>query len=41
MDIIFMNSGNSNTPDPHILLIDLLNKINWKRSDKDLSNLCI
>ena len=43
MDTIFMNSGNSKTSDPHRLLINLLNKINLKRSDKNvaLSNLCI
>ena len=34
MDTIFMNSGNSKVFDPHRLLIDLLDKINLKRSDK-------
>ena len=43
MDIIFMNSGNSKTPDPHRPLLNLLDKINLKRSDKyvALSNLSI
>ena len=31
MDIIFMNSDNSKTSDPHRIL---LNQINLKRSDK-------
>ena len=34
MDTIFMNSKNSKTSDHHRLLINLLNKINLKRSDK-------
>ena len=34
MDTIFMNSGNSKTPGPHILLLNLSDKINLKRSDK-------
>ena len=43
MDAIFMNSENSKTYDPHRLLLNLLNKINLKRSDKyvDLSSLSI
>ena len=38
-----MNSGNSKTPDPHILLLNLSSKINLKRTDKyvALSNLSI
>ena len=38
-----MNSRNSKTPDPHRLLLNLLDKINLKRSDKHfaLSNLSI
>ena len=38
-----MNSGNSKTSDPHRLLLNLLDKINIKRSDKyvALSNLSI
>ena len=41
MDIIFMNSKNSKTSDPHRLLLNLSDKINLKRSDKyvALSNL--
>ena len=43
MDTIFMNSENSKTPDLHRLLLNLLDKINLKRSDKfvALSNLSI
>ena len=43
MDIIFINSENSKTSDPYILLLNLTDKINLKRSDKyvALSNLRI
>ena len=43
MDTIFMNSGNSKTPDLHRLLINISYKIKLKRSDKyvALSNLSI
>ena len=43
MDIILMNSGNNKTPDPHILLRNILDKINLKRSDEcvALTNLSI
>ena len=43
MDTIFMNSENSKTSDPHSLLLNLLDKINLKISDKyvALSNLSI
>ena len=34
MDTIFLNSENSKTPDPHRLLLNLLDKINLKGSDK-------
>ena len=34
MDIIFMNSENSKTSDPHRLLLIISDKINLKRSDK-------
>ena len=34
MDTIFMNCGNSKTSDPHTLLLNFLDKINLKRSDK-------
>ena len=34
MDTIFMNSENSKTSDPHRLLLNLLDKISLKRSDK-------
>ena len=38
-----MNSKNSKTSDPHRLLLNLTDKINWKRSDKyiDLSRINI
>ena len=43
MDTVFMNSGNSKTSNPHRLLLNLLDKINLKRSDTyvALSNLSI
>ena len=37
MDTIFMNSENSKKFDPHRLLLNLLDKINWGRSDKYLT----
>ena len=41
MDTIFMDSENTKTLDPHRLLLNLLDKINLKRSNKyvALSNL--
>ena len=43
MSIIFMNSENTKTSDPHRLLLKLLDKINLKRSDEyvALSNFSI
>ena len=43
MDTIFMNSENSKISDPLRLLLNLLDKINLKKSDKcvALSNLSI
>ena len=43
MDTKFMNSENSKAPDPHRLLLDLLDKIDLRRSDNyvALSNLSI
>ena len=43
MDTTFTNSGNSNTSDPHRLLLNLLCNKNLKRSDKyvALSNLSV
>ena len=43
MDTIFMNSKNSKTSDPHRLLLNPSDKINFKRVDKyvALSNLSI
>ena len=34
MDTIFMNSKNNKTLDPHRLLLNLIDKINLKRSGK-------
>ena len=41
MNTIFMNSKNSKASDPHRLLLNLIDKINLKRSDKyvTISNL--
>ena len=41
MNTIFMNSKNSKTSDPHILLLNLTDKVNLKRRDNyvALSNL--
>ena len=33
MDTIFMNSENSKTSDPHRVLLNLSDKINFKRSN--------
>ena len=33
-----MSSGNSKTSDSHILLLDLLDSINLKRSDKNVAS---
>ena len=43
MDTIFMNSENSKTSEPHRLLLNLSDKINLQRSDKNVasSNLSI
>ena len=43
MDTMVTNSKNSGTSDPHILLLNLTEKLNLKRSDKyvALSNLSI
>ena len=43
MNTIFMNSENSKTSDLHRLFLNLLDKINWDRTDKyvALSNLSI
>ena len=43
MKNVFMNSGNSKTPDPHRLLLNLSDNLSFKRNDKDvvLSNLSI
>ena len=43
MNVIFKNSKNSKTSDPHRLLLNLTDKINLKRKHKNiaLSNLSI
>ena len=43
MDTIFNNSGNSKTSNPYRLLLNLSDKLNLKRSDKNaaLSSLSI
>ena len=43
MDAIFMNSGNSKKSDLHRLVVNLLDKVKVKRSDKyvTLSNLSV
>ena len=43
MDTLFMNSENSKTSDSHRLLLNLLDKINFKGSDNyvPLSNISI
>ena len=40
MGTIFMNSENSKTSDPHRLLLIFPDKINLKRSDKYVANIC-
>ena len=37
MDTIFMNPKNSETSDPHRLILNLPDKINLKKSDKYVS----
>ena len=41
MNTVFINSENSETSDPHRLLLNLTDKIDWRRKDKyiALSNL--
>ena len=43
MDTIFMNSKNSKTSEPHLLLLMLTDKLDLRRSEKSiaLSNLSI
>ena len=43
MDIIFMNSENSKTPKPHVLVLKLTNKLDLRMAKKiiALSNLSI
>ena len=37
MDTIFMNSENIKTPDRHILLLNLSDRMDLKRSDKHVA----
>ena len=37
MDTIFMNSENSETSDPHSLLLNLSDKTNLKRSERNVA----
>ena len=43
MDTIFMNSKNSKTPEPHVLVLNLTNKLDLRIGEKivALSNLSI
>ena len=43
MDTIFMNSENSNTSEPHVLILKLTDKLDLRRGEKNvaLSNLSI
>ena len=43
MDTIFMNSENSNTSEPHVLILKLTDKLDLRRDEKSiaLSNLSI
>ena len=43
MDTIFMNSENSNTSEPHVLILKLTDKLDLTRDEKSvtLSNLSI
>ena len=43
MDTIFMNSENSKTSEPHVLMLKLIGKLDLRRGEKStgLSNLSI
>ena len=43
MDTIFMNSENSKTSKPHVLIVNLIDKLDLRRGKKSiaLSSLCI
>ena len=43
MDTIFMNSENSKTSNPHVLILNLTDKLDLRRCKKSIafSNLCI
>ena len=34
MDTIFMSSENSKTSEPHVLIIKLTDKLDWRRGEK-------
>ena len=36
MDTVFMNSENSKTSEPHILILKLTDKLDWRRGEKML-----
>ena len=36
MDTIFMNSENCKTSEPHVLIIKLTDKLDWRRAEKML-----
>ena len=37
MDTIFMNSENSKTFDPHVLILELTDKLHLRRGDKSIA----
>ena len=37
MDTIFMNSENSKTSNPHALILNLIDKIDLRRSEKSIA----
>ena len=37
MDTIFMNPENSKTPKPHVLILELINKLDLKKKKKAIA----
>ena len=37
MNTIFMNSGNSKASEPHVLILKLNDKLDWKRGEKSIA----
>ena len=37
MDIIFMNSENSKTSEPHVLILELPDKLDLRRGEKNVA----